>query len=432
MTEIARKFVPEQTAPAGAWLDRAIHALFYVMVASLTLSISLAQLAEALLIVAVAARIWRRRKLGFALGPAGALLLVFLAWVLATWPFSLHPDDAFAKLPKYWMWFVFFASLAALDDRQTARRAVTVMVVAAGIAALYGIAQHFFCEAAPRPAWLLTQVQLRQANGGYCHAVGFFDQHLTYGNGMALVLLTGVGLWLAETGRRRAWLTAPLALCLLGVLWSYARSAWLGLFAGLAVFGGMLGRRALAAALLGAALIGGAAYVASPSLAQRMQNSFRSDENLERIYIWKTTLAMIADHPLFGVGPGAYRRMTPTYREGYNIHWTATGHAHNSYLQYAAESGVPAALLFVAFLAALIGLGASPPDAVKQGATGEIAAFRLRAGATAAAAGFAAASLLQHNGGDTVVCMTFQVVAALLLFFSGDAASAAPDAKDRP
>jgi putative inorganic carbon (HCO3(-)) transporter len=394
-------------------LDRAIRGAFYVMACSLTFSISLAQIALALLIVLTAGRAIRRRRLELAIGPAGVVLLIFLGWVLLTWPLSLNPGDAFRRLPKYWAWFVFFVSLAALDSRQTARRALWAMVIGAGVTAIYGIAQHFFCEAVPRI--LAPPVQLRQPNGNYCHAVGFFDHHLTYGNSLAIVLLLGIGLWLAETGRReRAVLGAALGLGSLALLWSYGRSAWLGMLAGLLTFGAQLGRRVLAAVVLGAFALGSLAYVASPSLAHRMRQAVRSEDNLERLYIWKTSLAMIADHPLFGIGPGAYRRMTTEYRAGYNIHWTAWGHAHNSYLSYAAESGIPAGLLFTLFLATLIALGAKPPDGIKE----DDAARRLRAGATAAAVGFAAASLLQHNGGDTVVVMTFQIAAALIIFWT--------------
>jgi putative inorganic carbon (HCO3(-)) transporter len=230
---------------------------------------------------------------------------------------------------------------------------------------------------------------------------------------MAISILLGVGLWLAETSWRwRALLAGALASAGLALVWSYARSAWLGLVAGLVAFGALHGKRYLAAAVAVVLAVGALAYVASPTLAERLQRMGRSDDSLERIYTWKTTLAMIGDHPLVGVGLGGYRRTIGAYRSGYNIHWTAKSHAHNSYLQFAAESGAPAGLLFAGFLGALAALGARRLNELKEFA-GSGVRRRLLAGTTAAVIGFAAASLLQHNAGDAEVCMQFQLAAAL-------------------
>lgn len=67
-----------------------------------------------------------------------------------------------------------------------------------------------------------------------------------------------------------------------------------------------------------------------------------------RLYTWEATLHMIQDRPLLGVGPGNY----PIDYRQYTIAGYTT-HAHNSYLQIAAECGVPALVAFVLLLAAV-------------------------------------------------------------------------------
>jgi tetratricopeptide (TPR) repeat protein len=67
-----------------------------------------------------------------------------------------------------------------------------------------------------------------------------------------------------------------------------------------------------------------------------------------RIYTWRSTLGMIRSHPWVGVGPGAFKTVYPSYSLA-----GPTKHAHNSYLQIGAETGLPALIAFVVALGAV-------------------------------------------------------------------------------
>ncbi len=74
--------------------------------------------------------------------------------------------------------------------------------------------------------------------------------------------------------------------------------------------------------------------------------------NRVRILIWQSTLTMIRDHPLTGVGAGNYALVYPRYRklEEWGLSQRQiVGEAHNDYLQVAAEAGLIglAAFLFL-------------------------------------------------------------------------------------
>jgi len=75
---------------------------------------------------------------------------------------------------------------------------------------------------------------------------------------------------------------------------------------------------------------------------------------LLRITLWKTALAAFWDHPLLGVGPGMFRRISDVYT---TIHldptflWVRGKSAHNLFLHYLAETGlVGAAALLALFV----------------------------------------------------------------------------------
>ena len=68
----------------------------------------------------------------------------------------------------------------------------------------------------------------------------------------------------------------------------------------------------------------------------------------DRTKIYLSTLELISDHPIVGVGPGMYKwRFRPYQTEQGR---TRFDHAHNDYLETAAEWGMPFALLLWSFL----------------------------------------------------------------------------------
>lgn len=72
----------------------------------------------------------------------------------------------------------------------------------------------------------------------------------------------------------------------------------------------------------------------------------------QRFQILKVARRMIADHPINGVGLGAYPLEHQAYVRGGGFHQTARGKrdTHNTYLNVAAETGLPGLALFLAAL----------------------------------------------------------------------------------
>lgn len=132
-------------------------------------------------------------------------------------------------------------------------------------------------------------------------------------------------VWLAvssKTKTRRAAIVA-LSLVMAALVLTRCRTAWVGAACGLAVFGGCLalirgGPRPRSFALPAAALLLGLAAAVLPSntLSWRTDRpftetvgalaDFSAGSGAARISLYRTTLAMIAAHPLLGVGPGGW------------------------------------------------------------------------------------------------------------------------------
>jgi O-antigen ligase len=68
-----------------------------------------------------------------------------------------------------------------------------------------------------------------------------------------------------------------------------------------------------------------------------------------RLVVWKAGVKMIKENPLIGVGLGNFRAVVLDYEEpGENVRLMA----HNTYIEFAAEMGIPVLLLFITMLLA--------------------------------------------------------------------------------
>ena len=162
-----------------------------------------------------------------------------------------------------------------------------------------------------------------------------------------IVICIAVGL---ITALQRGWRVFALvllvaALACLGM--TYARGACLVIAVVLGCYGALRDRRVL----IGIAVLGAGALLADPVLADRLLSVFtRVDTSSEmRLAFWESTIAMIMDHPFLGVGWGMYFMAYPEYDFYLQGAPVEIVHAHNMYLNYTAEIGIPGALSFFWF-----------------------------------------------------------------------------------
>ena len=173
---------------------------------------------------------------------------------------------------------------------------------------------------------------------------GFYSHWMTFSHAATLGALT-LACYLLY-GRRRPgsgiWLACGVVMTVALVL-SFTRSAWLALLVGGLYLVARSKPKALA--LVPVAVV--ALYVFGPAGLQDRIRSIRPEENHARILMWRTGLNMIAAHPLLGVGP---ERVGPRFAEFQpdgveELPPGFYGHLHNLYIHYAAERGLPAALI---------------------------------------------------------------------------------------
>lgn len=141
-------------------------------------------------------------------------------------------------------------------------------------------------------------------------------------------------------------LFALMTLCL---VLTYSRGAWLSVCA-LVVFFGFIWDKRIWLCLLAVPLI--LAFYHG-GVTERLLSIFshsEADTSVSmRLDMWYSAIAMIASHPLFGIGWGAFKYVYPWYNELIREAGITIFHAHNMFLNILAETGFAGFLSYMAF-----------------------------------------------------------------------------------
>jgi O-antigen ligase len=378
--------------------------LLGAFVAGLGLSITLSESALALLTLLW---LWRLRDPAVraaARWPLAAPVLALSAVTVLSALLSGHPLAGLDAARGLLLVAALYVTADALREPVTAERFLLGLTIAAAVAALVGLLQVGLCPPPDtpriRPRWLYHRCD---------RAHGFFSIYMTLAGVLSLVLLATLPRLLSPGAARRR-LGIPWLAMLWGLIVTYTRGAWIGFAGGVLTVAATV-RRGRWVLVGGLVVLAASALLAPYELRHRFLSMADPEEAgvRERIYMWKSGLAMWRERPILGVGPGGVKRDYVRYAREEAVK-KRTGHVHNTPLQILVERGVLGLAawlwLWLAFYAdAIRRLRRLPADATAERA--------LVVGAIAAITGFLIGGLSEYNFGDSEVVMVAWVIMAL-------------------
>ena len=304
--------------------------------------------------------------------PVTRIILLQLVWIVVTTVTSTMPLVSFKfLLSRLWFLSVFYfiAIQFFRDNPLNIRKFLwTLMIPLAGIVLvvmLKHISIGLFDQKASNPA-----VQ------------PFFNDHTLYGAIMALFLPVAAGYVIRSPFR--IWMKSVAlivaTLLIAGLVFSYARAAWISMAAGIGVMLIIVFRVSGKAVILGLAgllvifLVFGKSILmsmegneqnSSDNLTEHVQsisNITTDASNLERLNRWSCALRMFADKPVFGFGPGTYMFQYAPFQKASQKTIISTnaadgGNSHSEYLGPLSEMGVIGALLMLILVIYAIVIG---------------------------------------------------------------------------
>jgi O-antigen ligase len=341
----------------------------------------------------------------------GVLALFYGVLVLSTVA-SLRPWEA-AGWGRLWVVLAYFTLFWWADDRVRRARFVHLLLLSTLVVAAYGILQHYtgidwYRGLLGRP----TKVRLREPGATGYAVVGFFGNYLTF----AHTMLFPLGWASAFALRAEPAAIATSFLLVLALVFATARGVWLALVAMVASLALVTRERRALIALAAIGLAAGIGFAIAPDLRSLAATMFyTSGVNRGRVAIYEANLDIIHDHPVLGLGFGRYKHAAQRY---YDAHPEADrrSHAHNNYLQIAAEAGLLGLAAFGLVFATALRKGwtalARAPDST---------AWAVAAGAWVGIVAFLAGGVTQYTFGDNEVALTMWVCLGILMRAAWDA-----------
>jgi len=269
-------------------------------------------------------------------------LFVFLSGV----SIMVSPDKGFSFYNWYNLVGVYVLTYFVVGQNVRSVRQVKELLLVIGMAAvfvlLYGLYQFIFGIDISAMKWVDGDAfpELRK------RVFSTWENPNILAGYLDIIICLAFGLFIkAGTKQKRIVLGVLLAAGAACLAMTYARGACLVIAVIFAVYGMLKDWRVLAACVGVAVLL----LLADPVLYERLTSVFtKVDTSSEmRLAFWESTVAMIQDHPFLGIGWGTYWMVYPEYDfylQGADIRIV---HAHNMYLNYAAEIGVPGMLAFM-------------------------------------------------------------------------------------
>jgi O-antigen ligase len=309
--------------------------------------------------------------------PLGVYVLLLGAAVVA----SYDPRVSAGSLTELMsLSTLFLGPLLVRGERATRRLVDALVIVGAGIA-LFGLAQLF------------------EGYGGLDRRIrGPFSHWMTYAGVLLICDLLLIARLSVDRNARRSWRWLLVVAISLGLVGSLTRGAWVAM--GLVLASLLAVRRPrFLLALVPAALV--FVLLAPVPVLNRTLSiaDLRDPSNYDRLCMMDAGLRMIAERPLFGIGPDMVQRRYGLYRNPTAPRFWVP-HLHNDLLHLTAERGL-ASLGAYAWLMGAPLLLAWRRYREQGGAAGPRADIYL--GAMLGLAGFNLAGLFEYNWGDVEV-----------------------------
>lgn len=224
---------------------------------------------------------------------------------------------------------------------------------------------------------VLTQIDLftmSQAVGGdeLARAGGFTEvMRYAYGTSFVLSMMLACIPFLKKDGVfNKKWFWTALVFGVIGLYFSKARGAILGLFVSIPVILWFVRKKwSYIAIALGVVGIAGVVVLgAMGGTGNRLVSKLGYSSNLKRVSQYETAFKTFLEKPVFGHGVNQFSHICPNQKGKYEIYWPAycqeykflncsypnesayCGHSHNVFLEYATNRGLLGLVTFCAFL----------------------------------------------------------------------------------
>jgi O-antigen ligase len=330
-------------------------------------------------------------------------LAFYISWNILASILSPRPAHSlFALIDNEWPMFIMLLMVSVIDDVKVLKKILHLWLFSASISAVYGIWQMFSGYQLHRPGLLAPM-------GNYFRAVGFNGFYLTFAGFIMSVFLVSICISSQSGMLKSRWKYIFVALVsFIAVIGTFARSIWLSFAVVIPIFGFVKGKRLgsfVAATFLVIVVL---CLIFVPAIRDRAYSSAVPSENQTRLNLWRTSINMLKDSPVLGIGEDNFDYYFDRYKvEGY---YDVTGHPHNDYLTILVSSGFPGLFAFLSIWFVIIQAGLKTQRSASNPFLKELAF-----GSVLAIIAFMVGGLFQNYYGTFMNCWGWWFMAGLTM-----------------
>ncbi len=276
--------------------------------------------------------------------PLDKPILCTLILCLLSSIFSVHKYSsiwAFILLLNYVI--IFYLIVHTINTRNHLRELVYVIIFVAVFLSVFGLIKKFGSNPFP---WWEYDIGLNKELAASSSTFGNPNHFAGY---LAMVIPLLLGFFFTGFRRDKFFLLTILTLLMaMAIIHSLSRGGWASAFVGLAfMFSVLLANQYLGHKTIILIIIGGVFFWAFIVLANRPLveeiltiKQVSQDTSIQsRVLVWRKTVDVVRDYPLLGTGPGTFSTIFTQYQPpGFTSRYLS---AHNDYLHFISEVGVP-------------------------------------------------------------------------------------------
>jgi O-antigen ligase len=264
-------------------------------------------------------------------------ILMIIAETISTFT-GVDPDNSIKSLKSFWPLF-YLPVIYVLFEGRNKMGYLNYSFVGGITAAVYGIYEI--------------------VSGKVQRADGFFSHALTYGNIMAILCITALGVLVFRLYRRKSQLyltIAALVLCGAALMLSGSRGPILSfMIVAVVMFVYGFGWRGFAVCAVFLAICTGV-VAGVPAVKMRFAETISSlDDSTTsmgtRLVLWEASSNAIMARPIFGYGKRNFKNEVSKYID---VPTSSRAHAHNTYIQYTFLHGFFGLVALLGYLGSII------------------------------------------------------------------------------
>lgn len=288
--------------------------------------------------------------------PGGWVLLVFFAYLLVSLGFAEVPYEAFLETMRFLSYIIaFWLWINLLRFHNRWKIVLVLLMFSASLMAWYALIQDVHGTRNVLNVIRPAQYEMRASGAYICpnHFAHLMQMMILIGTGVVCCRRIGLSIRLIAG--------YTVLVCLPALYLTESRSGLIGLMVGMVtLFVASSIRKGFKKFLLALVIVplmavsaGMVAWKVSPMLQTRVEAAMKGDI---RLVIWKDSMEIVKESPVFGSGLGSYRWMYPHFR-AHLLDNADPEFAHNDYLEYWGEMGLVGLLIMSVVVGAIVWFG---------------------------------------------------------------------------